>query len=172
MPKQTDYNMASRDPKSSPLAQTLNEAELADEQSYDAMAPTGKFSAKALNALVKSTNKILPLFGQTPDYPTFSQDITKFPTDFVRVLGMISQATKDAAAAEAITPDMVVSLDNLTDDRSLLVEAGRLDALSKNKDFKSFLKEPKPADGLPPEEEEDLTVPADEAADMLFAERL
>jgi len=128
----------------SPLAPMIEQAEMADEDMYDTMAPEGSFSKKALNALVKSTNKLLPAFDQTPDYPTFSEDLTKLPTDFTRVLAMFSSAAADAVMAEAIDPEMSFQLEDISDDRSLLLLAGKLDNLAKSREFKRFLKEPAP----------------------------
>jgi hypothetical protein len=125
-----------------PLAEDLNEAEMKDEEMYAAMAPTGSFKAKALNNLVTATNKLLPAFGQTPDYPMFKSDITTFPTDFVRILAMFSDASKDAVDAEAVDPELLISLDDISDDMSATAVAAKLDALSRSKPFKKFLKEP------------------------------
>jgi hypothetical protein len=125
-----------------PLATELNEAEMKDEEMYSALAPTGSFKAKALNNLVSATNKLLPAFGQTPDYPSFKSDITTFPTDFVRILAMFSDAAKDAVEAEAIDPELQLSLDDITDDMSATSVAAKIDALSRSKPFKKFLKEP------------------------------
>ena len=58
-------------------------AEQEDESMFGEMAPKGRFTSKALNNLVKATNRLLPLFDQTPDYPSFESDITEFPTDFL-----------------------------------------------------------------------------------------
>ena len=66
----------------------IGAAEQEEEVAFAQMAPRGRFSAKALNNLVKATNRLLPKFGQTPDYPAFEGNITEFPTDFVRVLAM------------------------------------------------------------------------------------
>ncbi len=125
-----------------PVAEMLNEAEMADEEMYDKMAPTGEFTKKGLNNLVSATNRLLPAFGQTPDYPTFGEDLTKLPTDFVRVLSMFADAVDDAVEAEVVGSDMALSLDALTDDLSLTAAASKIDALSRNKEFKKFLKEP------------------------------
>jgi hypothetical protein len=125
-----------------PVAEMLNEAELADEEMYDKMSPTGEFTKKGLNNLVSATNRLLPVFGQTPDYPTFTEDLTKLPTDFVRVLSMFADAVDDAMEAEVVGADMALSLDAISDDLSLTAAASKLDALSRNKEFKKFLKEP------------------------------
>jgi hypothetical protein len=174
----TEIIIAGRSPDEGPMAETLNEAETTDEMNYEAMSPEGDFKMNSMNALVKATNKLLPAFGQAPDYPTFSEDVGKFPTEFTRILAMFSAASKDAADAEVIEPDLVVSLDDITDDRSVLLVSGKIDAMSRNKDFKKFLKEPMPQQ----EEEEEMESGAemamageemdDAAMDELFMGRM
>ena len=44
----------------------IGAAEQDEEMAFAEMAPRGRFSAKALNNLVKATNRLLPKFGQTP----------------------------------------------------------------------------------------------------------
>jgi len=173
---EADIIIAGRPVGEDPMAESLNEAEQADEMNYEAMSPEGSFSKNALNALVKATNKLLPAFGQTPDYPTFSEDIAKFPTDFVRVLAMFAGASGDAAEMEVIEPEMVVSLDNITDDRSIIQEAGRIDALARSKDFKKFLKEPMPEEEMEEESGAETAMEGEEMSDgqmdALFMERM
>jgi hypothetical protein len=156
-----------------PVAEMLNEAEMADEEMYDKMAPTGEFTKKGLNNLVSATNRLLPAFGQTPDYPTFGEDLTKLPTDFVRVLSMFADAVDDAVEAEVVGSDMALSLDALTDDLSLTAAASKIDALSRNKEFKKFLKEPyaKSESKEKPEMEEEAGM-GEEEMDKLFMEKM
>ena len=149
----TEIIIAGRSPEDGPMAETLNEAEMTDEMNYEAMSPEGSFTMNSMNALVKATNKLLPVFGQDPDYPTFSEDVSKFPAEFKRILAMFSAASKDAADNDAIETDLVISLDDITDDRSLKLASGRIDALARSKDFKRFLKEPMPQ---AEEEEEEM----------------
>ena len=162
-----------RSPEEGMLAEDLNAAENADEMEMEALSPEGSFSTKSLNALVKATNKLLPAFGQEPTYPTFEEDISKFPTDFTRILAMFAEASADAAEADAIDGEMVVDLGKITDDRSIMMEAGRIDALSRNKDFKRFLKEPSPQEEMEEEEAPATAEDMDDAAmDALFMERM
>ena len=150
----TEIIIAGRSPDEGPMAETLNEAEMTDEMNYEAMSPEGDFKMNSMNALVKATNKLLPAFGQAPDYPTFDADVSKFPTEFTRILAMFSAASKDAVEEEAIPSDLAVSLDDITDDRSVMITAGKIDAMSRSKDFKRFLKDPMPQQE---EEEEDVS---------------
>lgn len=165
--------------KPGPVTGMAQEAEMSDEQNYDAMSPTGNFTPKGLSALVKATNIMLPLFGQTGDYPMLNQPLKKLPTDFTRVLTMFKAATDDAIAEEVIGSDMAIDFEMLKDDSSLMLLAGKLNQLAKNKDFKKFLKEP-PANetkgseageegGMP---EEEMPANSSESMDSLFANRM
>lgn len=149
----------------------LVELEALDEQQFAESAPVGQFSKKSLNNLVKSTNKLLPAFGQSPDYPEFKEDATSLPTDFVRVLGMFASATISATEGDVISPELVVDIDIITDDHGLTLTAGKLDALSRDKSFKKWLKEPAPTSEQPPPEEVS-DEPSDLDVDALFEERL
>lgn len=153
-----------------PVAGMLNEAEMADEEMFDKMAPTGQFTKKGLNNLVSATNRLLPLFGQTPDYPSFTEDVTKLPTDFVRVLSMFADAIDDAVESEIVGSDMALSLDAITDDLSLTAAASKLDALARNKEFKKFLREPyaKSESKEKPEIEEEKGMGEDEMDSLMM----
>lgn len=156
-----------------PVNEMLDDLEEKDEALYDKMAPTGDFSKKSLNNLVSATNRLLPAFGQSPDYPTFAEDLTKLPTDFVRVLSMFADAVDDAIESEVVGSDMALSLDAITDDLSLTAAASKIDALSRNKEFKKFLKEPyaKSEAKEGPEMEEDKGMSESEM-DGLFMEKM
>jgi len=141
-------------------------------------SPTGSFSRKALNSLVKVARKLQPLFGLKADYPDFDEDAEVLPTEFTRLLMMFKQATDDAVAAEAVDADKVFILDDVTDDSGIQVIAGKLTALAKDKAFKKFLDSPPPE---APEAEEEVVVdeertPApeemDTSIDELFGGRL
>ena len=142
-------------------------------------APRGDFSVKSLNNLVGAVNKVLPLFGAEA-YPKFSEDTQVLPQEFVRVLSMIGQAASDAIAGEVVDAELTISLDEITDDTSLTTVASKIDALSRNNDFKKFLSEPAPeeeAEMMPPTEEEEVVVEEEEVAsdedvDDLFSMRM
>ena len=148
-------------------------AEQADESMFAEMAPRGRFTRKALNNLVAATNRLLPLFEQTPDYPVFEADVEVFPTDFVRVLAMFQGAVQAAVDSESVPADMDFQMEDLTDDMSLNLLAGKLTNLAKSKDFKMFLKNP-PEEEMTEEEvvEEEGAAPTSSEIDMLFAGRM
>ena len=145
-PKMSGEMMASGQPQDMEIM--ISESEANDEAVFAQIAPTGDFSVKALNNLVKATNRLLPLFGQEPTYPEFGEDVEVFPADFVRVLAMFQGAINTAVDAEMIPEDMDFMMEEISDDRDLTLLAGRLNALSDSRDFKLFLKDP-------PMEEED-----------------
>jgi len=95
------------------------------------ITPQGKFSKNALNRLVKELNVVLEMFEQS--YPEFEEDITVFPEDFVRMLDMVASAASDAGV------DFELDMQSIVDDRSLMMVAGQLRKLSKDKTFKKFL---------------------------------
>ena len=159
------------------LSVTIISAETEDEQEFAEMAPSGKYTAENLNLLVAATNKLLPLFEQSPDYPTFEEAIDgELPTDFVRVLVMFLGAIDSAIEEDAIDPEMAYELEELIDDSSLLQLSGRLTALANNRDFRQFLKNPPPEkeeaeeELLPISPEESLMSNSD--IDTLFASRV
>ena len=139
-PKMSDEMMMSGQPREMEIS--VSEAQRGDEDAFAALAPRGDFSRKAMNALVKATNRLLPLFDQSPDYPEFSEDVEVFPTDFVRVLGMFQGAVNAAVDAEMAPESADFMMEEITDDRSLQLLAGRLNQLATDREFKKFLKNP------------------------------
>jgi hypothetical protein len=130
-----------------------------EDNLYAASSPVAvdMFHKKALNALVKATNKLLPLFGVSQAYAALPEDIKTLPTDFVRILSMFSSAISDAIAADTIEPDMAFSLEDITDDTGLVQAAGKIGMVSGEKAFKAFLKAPRKEPAA--EEATDASVP-------------
>ena len=156
------------------LDQSIDRAKSADDDVFRAMSPEGDFSASALNGLVKAHNKVASLFG-VEDYPVFKEDQSVFPSEFTRQIAMVIAAATDAAKADLIDMDIVPSLDEVSDDTSLRLLTGKLDQLSRSKEFKRFLKE------SPAEEEKSSSKeapapedqgPSDMQMDELFAGRI
>jgi len=128
-------------PEGEPLGKEYEEAEESDKEMMMAMAPKGNFTSRGLAPLVRATNKILPLFGQSPDYPMV-EDTKQLPEDFTRILAMVAGAVEEAIAAEVLEPEMAILLETIKDDSALMAVAGKLEMLSKMKEFKKFLSEP------------------------------
>ena len=114
-----------------------NSADELQDQS-DSMLPTisGRFSKQALNGLVASFNKALEAAGFPGDYPTFDGNQTTLPMEFVRGLMMMSDAAEETGSGVSLT------LDGITDDRGLVLVAGKLDAMAKSEAFKKAMSEP------------------------------
>lgn len=149
-------------------------AEQEDESMFGEMAPKGRFTAKALNNLVKATNRLLPLFDQTPDYPTFEGDVTEFPTDFVRVLAMFEGAVSGAIEEDLIDDEMDFDMGDITADENVNVLAGKLNRLVNDRSFKKYLKgmsddKEEATEGDEPDADEGMD---DKDMDALFMERM
>jgi len=127
-------------PEGDPMGEELGMAEEADDQMFAAMAPRGDFTSRGLGPLVRGTNALLPLFGQSADYPEV-EDTEVLPTDFVRILAMFQQAVEEAIEEDVIRDEMRIDLDDVRDDTALMTIAGKLEMLSKDKEFKRFLQE-------------------------------
>lgn len=149
-------------------------AEQEDESMFGEMAPKGRFTAKALNNLVKATNRLLPLFDQTPDYPSFDQNITEFPTDFVRVLAMFNGAVSGAIEENLIDEELDFDMSEITSDENVNMLAGKLNRLVNDRSFKKYLKGMSDDKGESMEEEEPEPEQnmQEEDVDALFMERM
>ena len=151
-------------------------AEQEDESMFGDMAPRGRFTVKALNNLVKATNRLLPLFDQTPDYPSFNEDITEFPTDFVRVLAMFEGAVNGAIEEGVLDEEMNFDMSEVTGDENVNMLAGKLNRLVNDRSFKKYLKDMPQGEGEDTEiEEPDMASNnkmEDEDVDALFMERM
>ncbi len=139
-------------------------------------APVGNYPVRALNVLGDSVNKILPVFDPTlPPVNPFQSDVKgKLPLELYKPLVMIN-----AAASEAMLPDLAPPLDTLTDGRALEMAAGKITLLGKNRDFQMFLKAAPKKEMEAPATEVEVTVEAPmgggmsmEEEDALMMERM
>ena len=96
------------------------------------MVPRGQFGAEALNRLVDEVNKLLPKMGM-PLYPTFSEDITVFPPEFVDVLMGIADVASQAGIEEPFDLSAVES------DRDLAMLAGQVSQLAEDQMLLDFI---------------------------------
>ena len=144
-----------------------------EDAMFAEMAPKGKFTKGALNSLVKVHNKVTEMFGLEP-YATFTEDITEFPANFVRELAMVMNAVQDAIDAGELEPEMAIDLSVVKTDRDLASLAGRLDMLSKSKDFRKWLSSPREEEMVeePEMETEQTGEPSQEEVDAMFMERM
>jgi hypothetical protein len=158
-------------PQGEPMSEDLGMAEEADAEMFEAMAPRGNFTSRGLDPLVRSTNKLLPLFDQTGDYPSV-EDTEVLPTDFVRILAMFQAAVEDAISEDVLREEMRIDLDGVIDDTGLMTIAGKLDMLSKDREFKKFLKEPMEEEAMEEEGEMEEEAMTDDEMDSLMMERM
>jgi len=158
-------------PEGEPMFEDLGMAEEADAEMFEAMAPRGNFTSRGLDPLVRSTNKLLPLFDQTGDYPSV-EDTEVLPTDFVRILAMFQAAVEDAISEDVLREEMRIDLDGVIDDTGLMTIAGKLDMLSKDREFKKFLKEPMEEQAMEEEGEMEEEAMTDDEMDSLMMERM
>lgn len=153
----------------------VEEAEQLDKELFAEVSPKGRFSSKALNPLVKATNSLLPMFDQTPDYPEFDSGTYEvWPEDFVRIFSMFSAASRDAAAEDVIKSELVIDFADATSDNDLQMLAGKVQALSKSKDFKKWMKKPREEVVVEPVTEDtgETAEMNEDEIDDLFASRL
>lgn len=157
------------------MAADISAAEQEEEVAFAQMAPKGRFSAKALNNLVKAANRLLPKFGQTPDYPSFNDDMTQLPTDFVRVLAMFQGATDEAVDRGIVDDEFAFDFEDITSDGNIMILAGKINKLATDKKYDRFLKDQPVAEDEDAELVDDETTTEDmlpEDVDTLFMERM
>ena len=155
--------------------QAVDQAGAEDAAMIMELAPVGDFSKSSVDRLVKTVNKMVPLFGGDPVVSP-DGDLQQFPEDLTRYLAMILTATEAAVQADIIDPELLVSLDDLQDDRGITMLTARLEMLLKDREFKKFLQTPMEetvVEEVMEEEEEASEELADDAMiDELFEERI
>lgn len=159
-------------PEEQQLMAKAQEADDAQEEAFAAAAPIGNFSKGALNSLVDSLNKVMPLFGVEDTYATFTEDIEgALPTEFVRYLMMTTAAATDANLAR-----LAIDLEGIDTDEDLMKAAGQLEVLAETDAFRTFMAQQDTEAPVEEEvvEEEEVTITSpqmtpDEAEAMLVA---
>lgn len=116
------------------------EAEYADaagglQEETDAMleVPKGKFTASALNGLVRAFNAAMSAADMEGDYPNFTSDQTAFPVEFVRGIAMLSDAAAESGSG------VEVNLSGVVSDRDVALLASKVQALADDESFKSYM---------------------------------
>jgi len=146
-------------------------AEEAEGALYEELAPKGEFSKKAMGMLSKAVNKLTGLF-DVDKYPVLTEDAQVFPADFTRLLAMVSDASMAADESDMLSGDYAFTLEDIVDDNTITLIAGKLDALSKDKEFKKFLKQPPEEAEVIEEVVDDNVEPTDDEIDQLFGDRI
>jgi hypothetical protein len=95
----------------------------------------GMFSETAINALVDAANAALEAGGFDGDYPEFTEDVTEFPGEFIRLLAMLADAAEESGAA------VDLSMDGIEDDRDVAMLASQLKQLASDERFVSMMSE-------------------------------
>lgn len=157
-----------------PFEGQVEEATEADAMLYTEMAPKGRFTSKSMNALVQATNKLLPLFDQEPNYPTFDPGTYEaWPEDLTRIFAMFAAASRDAATEDVISPELAISLEGIVNDNDVQMLAGRVSELAKAREFKRWLNTDMEEEEIEPvREEEAQEGMSDEDIEALFVQRV
>lgn len=114
----------------------MNEADAAFEDAMAAGNPEGEFSSSALNVLIDKVNDALKLFGEdAQEVPKVDEASDEFPTELTKAISMIERAAIDSGVSD---DDM--GLGELQSDGDVKMLAGKIAALAKNQNFKTFLK--------------------------------
>jgi hypothetical protein len=113
----------------------MNEADAAFEDAMAAGNPEGKFSDSALNVLIDKVNDALKLFGEDAQEIPKVEEGGEFPTELTKAISMIERAAIDSGVSD---DDM--GLGELQSDGDVKMLAGKIAALAKNQNFKTFLK--------------------------------
>jgi hypothetical protein len=132
-PKNMQADMAAMDMEMENIGQEKEKGAL---DFFATGAPKGNFTARSMNGLVDAYNKALVAMGQVGDYPKFSADVTEFPADFVRGIAMLADAAQQAGVPANIDLGVVGT------DRDVLILAGIIEKLSKDKTFIKKMQSP------------------------------
>lgn len=97
------------------------------------MTPQGKYSARALNAVVDVINEIMPMLGEQAPMPQYTEDMTMLPQELMNALMAIMTVAEQAGAPVDMEISAVVS------DNDLAKLAALIKRLAKDKKLKDFL---------------------------------
>lgn len=112
----------------------MNEADAAFDETMDAANPMGDFTSGAINILIDKVNDALELFGETEEIASVEEG-GEFPTELTKAISMIERAAIDSGVS-----DEDMGLGELQNDGDIKMLAGKVAALSKNQNLKTFLK--------------------------------
>lgn len=141
----------------------------AQQQGMEIMTPQGKYSARALNAVVDVINEIMPMLGEQMPMPEITADMTMMPQELVNAIMAIMTVAEQAGSPIDMELSAVVS------DNDLAKLAALLKRLVNDKKLKDFLMQ-----GAEEEVTEEVTMesaPAPEGGmeisdEELFAQRV
>tara|TARA_R100001460_G_scaffold106347_1_gene153782 strand:- start:1343 stop:1825 length:483 start_codon:yes stop_codon:yes gene_type:complete len=105
----------------------------AQQQGIQIMTPQGKYSARALNAVVDVVNEIMPMFGEQVMMEQYTEDLTIMPQELVNALMAIMTVADQAG----VPIDMEIS--SVVSDNDLAKLAALIKRLAQDKKLKDFL---------------------------------
>ena len=141
----------------------------AQQQGMQILTPQGKYSARALNAVVDAINEIMTMIGEPMPMAEITTDMTMMPQELVNAIMAIMTVAEQAGTPIDMELSAVVS------DNDLAKLAALLKRLVNDKKLKDFLM--KDANETAPEQVTMETAPASEGEmkvsdEELFAQRV
>ena len=117
------------------LMDLADKADIAEDENLT-IEISGDFSLNRLNKLVDSMNRVNKIF-KAPTYPQFESVPEVLPPEFVKNMEMIQAAVMSSGLDE-----YDFSFEDIKDDESLKMLAGKFDAMASDKSFRAFLNKP------------------------------
>tara|TARA_R100000654_G_scaffold16146_1_gene34039 strand:- start:3415 stop:3879 length:465 start_codon:yes stop_codon:yes gene_type:complete len=120
------------------MDKVAGEAMMAGEElqaGLDSALPSirGMFSQTSMNALVDAANDALESAGFEGDYPEFDSDVTEFPSEFIRLLMMLSDAAGESGAGVSL------EMSGIEDDRDVAMLASQVKKLAQSPEFQKAM---------------------------------
>lgn len=113
------------------------EADIAEAEKISEFSPSGQFKKDTVNRFIRSLNEMLKHFA-APMIGEVADDIDgPLPPEIVKALFMI-----DAALEDAKMDEHRIDMDDLKNDRDLMMARGKIDAGAKDRAFIAFLRKP------------------------------
>jgi len=112
-------------------------ADMAEAEKVAEFAPEGSYKKDTVNRFIRSVNTMLQHFS-APNLGEVAEDIEgPLPQDLVKALMMINAALEDAKMSE-----YQIDMEDLKDDRDLMMARGKIDSGAKDRAFIAFLRKP------------------------------
>lgn len=149
------------------------EAKATEDEKIAESGPTGTFTGAGLEAVEKALSKIGPLMGVEVEMDTeYPAQMDTLPLEAVKMLKAVETAVSDAIEEGVLEPEMALDISSITQDAELFSLAAEIDMLSKDAEFKRFLKAPKKEVEVSVEVTEEAPEMSDEEIDMMVEEEM
>ena len=126
------------------IDRVAREAKEEEDMKVSEAGPVGTFTGAGLEAVEKALSKIGPLMGVEVEMDTeYPAQMETLPIEAVKLLKAVETAVGDAVAEGVLEPEMALDVSSITQDAELFSLAAEIDLLSKDAEFKRFLKAPK-----------------------------